>query len=321
MKFCDFLRIKDFGKKELLKILKKAFELKYKTDVSKFKPFANKSLAMIFEKSSTRTRVSFEVGFFELGGHPIFLNSNDIQLGRGESIEDTAKTLSEYVDMVVIRTFGHDRVEKLAKYATIPVINGLSDMFHPAQVLSDIFSIMEAKGCDYKKTEKFDFNKINLLYIGDGMNVAHSLIDAASIFGMNITLACPKGYEPNKDVLKNAQKEAKKSGSEIKLLNLSDLKIAATKADVIYTDVWTSMGKEKERAERLKVFKNYQINKELLKKAKKDVLVMHCLPAHRGEEITDEVMDSNKSIVFTQAGNRLHVQKAIMVYCMDGYEI
>jgi len=317
MKFSDFKRLKDFSRAELCKILKKGFDLKYKTDVGKYKPFANKTMTMIFEKPSTRTRVSFEVGMYQLGGQAIYLNANDIQIGRGETIEDTAKILSGYASLVMIRTFEHEKVELLAKHSTVPVINGLSDMHHPCQVLSDIFSIIEKKGLGFEKDNVQELNKMNLLYIGDGSNVANSLIDACAIFGINMFVVCPKGYEPNAELLKNAQITAEKSNCKIVLLN--DINEINAKIDVVYTDIWISMGKESEKQKRLNDFKNYQVNKELLQKyCKDDVLVMHCLPAHRGEEITAEVIDSKNSIVFEQASNRLHVQKAIMIYCTEG---
>lgn len=317
MKFSDFKRLKDFTREELYKMLRKAFELKYKTDVGKYKPFENKTMTMIFEKPSTRTRVSFEVGMYQLGGQAIYLNANDIQIGRGETIEDTARILSGYASLVMIRTYEHEKVEKLAKAATIPVINGLSDMFHPCQILSDVFSIMEAKGMNIAQDNIKDFNKMNFLYIGDGTNVAHSLIDACAIFGMNMFVVCPKGYEPNAEVLKDAQIAAEKSNCKIVLLN--DISQLDSKIDVVYTDIWISMGKEEESQKRLNDFRGYQVNAELLQKyCKADVLVMHCLPAHRGEEITAEVMESKNSIVFEQAANRLHVQKAIMIYCVEG---
>jgi ornithine carbamoyltransferase len=317
MKFSDFKRLKDFTRQELYKILKKGFELKYKIDVGKYKPFTDKTMTMIFEKPSTRTRVSFEAGMYQLGGQAIYLNANDIQIGRGETIEDTARILSGYASLVMIRTFEHEKVEKLAKYSTVPVINGLSDMYHPCQVLSDIFSIMEAKGLNIEEDNTKNFNKMNFLYIGDGTNVAHSLIDACAIFGMNMYVVCPKGYEPDLELLKNAQKTAQESNCKIVLLN--DVKDLDAKIDVVYTDIWISMGKEQEKQKRLNDFQGYQVNSELLKKyCKDDVSVMHCLPAHRGEEITAEVMESQNSIVFEQASNRLHVQKAIMIYCIEG---
>jgi ornithine carbamoyltransferase len=329
-KFCDFLKLSSLKKEELFKILKKSYELKYKIDVNTYKPFANKTLAMVFEKPSTRTRVSFEVGMFQLGGHALYLNSKDIQIGRGETTEDTARILSEYVDLVMIRTFEQEIVEKLAEFATIPIINGLTDLYHPCQILSDIFSIMEEKKELFNFDLKFDiankknmediqksFNSINFLYVGDSTsNVANSLMDAASIFGMQAYFLSPKNYELNADLLKNAKVIAKENGGRIECIN--NINELDKKIDVVYTDIWISMGKEEEQKERYEAFKNYQVNKDLLEKhAKKDVIVMHCLPAHRGEEITNEVIESKNSIVFKQAGNRLDVQKAIMLYTMN----
>ncbi|MFC1485274.1 ornithine carbamoyltransferase [bacterium] len=313
MNFKNFLRLSDFSKNDLYEIFKKTIDLKKNKNSEK--PLEGKTLAMIFQKSSTRTRISFETGMYQLGGHALFLNPNDMQIGRGESIEDTAKILSGYVDGIMIRTYDHKDIETLAEHASIPVINGLSDMFHPCQALSDIFTIMEKKEWDIEKDNTKNCNKLKLAYIGDGMNMAHSLIDASSIFGINIFAACPKGYEPNEEIVDDAKNRAKKNGGNIIITN--DPILAAKDADVIYTDVWISMGKEKEKKKRIKAFKNYQINSELVSYAKKDALIMHCLPAHRGEEITADVIDSKNSIVFAQAGNRLHAQKAIMVLLMQ----
>ncbi|MDR0675932.1 MAG: ornithine carbamoyltransferase [Elusimicrobiota bacterium] len=320
-KFCNFLKLKDFKINELLKILKKSFDLKYNIDMNIYKPFANKSLAMIFEKPSTRTRVSFDVGMYQLGGQAIYLNAEDIQIGRGETIEDTARILSEYVNIVMIRTFEQEKVEKLAKFATIPIINGLSDLYHPCQILSDIFSIMEERKdvFDFYNLVNIEskFNKIKFLYIGDSTsNIANSLLNASAIFGIDIYFISPKNYELNPSLLKEANSMAKQSGGKINQLdNIDDLK---EKFDIIYTDIWISMGKEYEKEKRYKALKSYQVNKKLLDRcAKKDVKVMHCLPAHRGEEITDDILENPTSIVFKQAGNRLHVQKAIMLYTMN----
>ena len=261
-------------------------------------PLMGKTLALIFEKASTRTRVSFETAMYQLGGNAIFISQRDSQIGRGEPIKDTARVLSRYVDGVVIRTFGHDIVEEFAKYSTIPIINGLTDLHHPCQVLTDVFTIVEKKG---------DCKGLKVAWIGDGNNMANSWIEAASRLGFDLVLACPDGYWPDKKILERAKKEA---ASKIEIVK--DPKDAAKDADVLNTDVWASMGQEEETEKRKKAFKGYQINSDLLKLAKKDAVVMHCLPAHRGEEITDEVMEGSQSVVFDQAENRLHVQKVIL---------
>ena len=252
---------------------------------------------MIFELPSTRTRVSFEVAMNDCGGKALYLNWNDLQLGRGESIADTARTLSRYVHAVMMRVKRHETIAEFAKYSDVPVINGLSNMEHPCQILADLQTIREKKG------------KINvkLAWVGDGNNVCNSLILASSILGFEMVVATPKGYEPKSEILS----KAREIGGEIELLN--DPKKAVEDVDVIYTDVWVSMGQEKERNDRIRTFKEFQVNSELLSYAKGDVIVMHCLPAHRGEEITDEVIDSEKSVVFDQAENRLHTQKALLI--------
>jgi ornithine carbamoyltransferase len=264
-----------------------------------------KTLAMIFEKPSTRTRVSFEVGMWQLGGYALYLSANDLQLGRGETIADTARVLSRYVDGIMARVFAHQTILDLVKYSRVPVINGLSDFTHPCQGLADLFTIYEKKG---------RLSGLKLAYVGDGNNVAHSLLFGCSKVGMDITLACPKGYEPNPEVVAKGEEEGRRSGCNIKVT--SDPKKAIKGADVVYTDVWASMGKEKEHKERVKKFKPYQVNAKLVKEAKEDYLFMHCLPAHRGEEVTDEVADSKNSIIFDQAENRLHTQKAILALIM-----
>jgi ornithine carbamoyltransferase len=264
-----------------------------------------KTLAMIFEKSSTRTRVSFEVGMYQLGGLGMYFSSRDLQIGRGETIHDTAKVLSRYVDGIMARTFSYQTILDLAKYSTVPVINGLTDHDHPCQVLADLFTINEKKG---------NLKGLTLTYLGDGNNMLHSLIQGCVKVGMNITYASPSGYKPLESVVKEANEIAEKTGS---VITATDDPVEAVKnTDVIYTDVWISMGQEEEKAKRLADLKRYQLNAELLSKAKKDVLVMHCLPAHRGEEITDEVIDGPNSIVFDEAENRLHTQKAIMKLLM-----
>ncbi len=302
----DLLAITDFNKQEILSIFK--FAKKLKTERKKCKAnklLCKKSLAMIFEKSSTRTRVSFETGMYQLSGNALFLSSEDIQLGRGESFEDTAKVLSRYVDAIMIRTDSHEKIVKLAEYSTIPIINGLTDEYHPCQAMTDFYTIYE---------EGMDFSKIKLTYLGDGNNMAHSLLLGAAILGVDISLACPKEYSPNKGVVETAQKLAQKSGSKIEITD--NIKEAAKGADVIYTDVWTSMGQEKESTERKKAFSKYKISMELLKLCSSDCKIMHCLPAHRGEEIDGDVIESKNSIIFEQAENRLHVQKAIMCALM-----
>jgi ornithine carbamoyltransferase len=264
-----------------------------------------KTLAMIFEKPSTRTRVSFEVGMWQLGGYALYLSSTDLQLGRGETIGDTAQVLSRYVSGIMARVFAHQTILDLVKYSKVPVINGLSDFSHPCQGLADLFTVYEKKG---------RLEGLKLAYVGDGNNVAHSLLYGCSKVGMNITLGCPKGYEPDSRVVEQAKEEAKRTGCEVKVIH--DPKEAVKGADVIYTDVWASMGKEKEREERLKILKPYQVNPQLVQGAKEDYLFMHCLPAHRGEEVTDEVADSRNSVILDQAENRMHTQKAVMALIM-----
>ncbi|HBN83615.1 MAG TPA: ornithine carbamoyltransferase [Clostridiales bacterium] len=264
-----------------------------------------KTLGMIFSKSSTRTRVSFETGMFQLGGHPLFLSSHDIQIGRGESVYDTAKVLSRYIDGIMIRTFKQSDVEQLAEYGTIPVINGLTDLLHPCQILTDLFTVMEHKG---------DLRNLKLAYVGDGNNIANSLLYGCSKIGMSLSIATPKGYECDETVIKNSLENAKKSGAMIELLN--DPVKAVEKADVVYTDTWVSMGQEDEKAKRIEFFKDYQVNEELWVHAQKDAMFLHCLPAYRGYEVTREIIDGPMSYVFDQAENRLHVQKAIMVMLM-----
>jgi len=264
-------------------------------------PLANRSLGMIFEKSSTRTRVSFEVGMYQLGGQALFLSSDDLQLGRGEPVADTARVLSRYLDGIMIRTFAQEMVEELAHHASIPVINGLTDLHHPCQALADIFTIQEKKG---------GLKGLKLAYIGDGNNVANSLLEACVKTGMHFAIACPRGYELNPSILSDARAAAKETGSCIETTN--EPYQAVVKADVLYTDVWASMGQEAEHAKRVKAFQGYQIDGKLLKAASSDAIVMHCLPAHRGEEIAADVIDGPQSVVFDEAENRLHTQKAVL---------
>jgi ornithine carbamoyltransferase len=292
----DFLTLTDFSAEELKALLQRASELKSGNDRSAC-PLIGKSIGLMFDKTSTRTRISFQTGIYQLGAQPIYINANELQLGRGETIEDTAKTLSRYLHGIVIRTYAHSMVEKLAGNATIPIINGLTDLHHPCQALADMLTIIEIKG---------RLKDIHLTYIGDGNNVANSLIEAASLMEMNLTVACPKGYGPDKKLYEKAVS----LNPDIQIV--SDPREAADNADVLYTDVWISMGQEREVERRRTTFKNYQINKDLLSIAKPDAIVMHCLPAHRGEEISADVIDSPQSVIFDQAENRLHSQKALL---------
>lgn len=268
------------------------------------KPLKDKYLGMIFEKASTRTRVSFEVGMHQLGGTPLYLSSKDLQLNRGEPISDTARVLSRFLDCIMIRAKRHENVEELAHYASIPIISGLTDKEHPCQAFADLLTIKEYKG---------DFNR-KLVFIGDGNNVCNSLLLASAYVGMNMTVACPEGYEPDKEIYNLAKEEASKTNATITIEH--NIHKAVKDADILYTDVWVSMGDESEQEERERIFKEYQINKELLSEAKPDAIVMHCLPAIRGQEITDDVMTSNQSAIWDQAENRLHAQKAILYYML-----
>jgi len=299
----DLLRVADLNREEIEDLLNLARELKAKQKGGqRVTPLLGKTLGLIFEKSSTRTRVSFEVGTYQLGGQSLFLSSKDLQLGRGETIPDTARVLSRYLDGLVIRTFGHEIVEEMARHAAIPIINGLTDQHHPCQVLADLLTIQE-------KRQRLHGLKIS--YVGDGNNMANSWLEGAAKLGLHLTLACPSGYEPDSETCQEALKEAAKSGAKIEVTH--EPQKAAAGADVLYTDVWASMGQEQEHQKRLSAFQGFQLNQSLLRLAKPEVLVMHCLPAHRGEEITDEVLDGPHSIVWDQAENRLHLQKAILV--------
>lgn len=301
LKTKDLISVTDLSVDEIHRIFRLTASLKKRNK----KYLKDKTLGMIFEKPSTRTRVSFEVGIYQLGGVGLYLSRNDLQIGRGESIKDTALTLSRYLDGIMIRAFSHQMVVELAKYATIPVINGLTDLLHPCQALADFFTIFE-----YKKR----FKGLKLGYIGDGNNVAHSLVLTSAKLGVDITLSSPEGYFINNEIKETAIDIAKNTGGQIILS--TEPSEAAKDADILYTDVWVSMGQESEKEKKNEIFKDYQINNELLKLAKSDVIVMHCLPAHRGEEITEEVMDGAHSVVFDQAENRLHTQKAIMTLLM-----
>lgn len=298
----DLLSILDLNTDEIHTLLNRTAELKeMQKGGTPHQSLQGKSLGMIFEKSSTRTRVSFDVGMFQLGGQAIFLSPNDTQIGRGESIADTARVLSRYLDVIMIRTYSQDMLEEFASYASVPVINGLTDLLHPCQILTDLFTIREHFGT-------MEGRKIT--WIGDGNNMAHSWINAAERLGFELTLACPEGHKPADTVLRNAVKNA----GNIKVLD--DPAEAVRNADVINTDVWASMGQEDESEERKKVFAAYQVNEELLRHASQDAIVLHCLPAHRGEEITAEVMEGKQSLIFDQAENRLHTQKAILEMLM-----
>ncbi|NPV30161.1 MAG: ornithine carbamoyltransferase [Firmicutes bacterium] len=302
----DFLTITDFSSEEIRLFLDAAHELKKELKGGIPHPvLKGKALGMIFHKPSTRTRVSFEVGMYQLGGYPLFLSAQELQLRRGESIGDTARTLSRYLDGIMIRTFAQADVEELARYASIPVINGLTDLVHPTQALADIMTVEEHKG---------RLQGLKLAFIGDGNNVAHSLLQICAKVGINMVVACPPGYEPNPEIVAGALADAAETGAALEIME--DPVAAVRGADVVYTDIWASMGQEAEQEERKKVFARYQVNSELLRHAAPDVIVLHCLPAHRGEEITDEVMDGPHSVVFDEAENRLHMHKAIMALLM-----
>jgi len=297
----DLLSIKDLTSEDIGSIFKLASELK--KNKRKFsKVLTGKTLVLIFQKPSNRTRVSFEVGMYQLGGNSMYLSPNEINIGVRESIKDVAKTISRYVDGIVLRTFEHKNCLDMGETAAVPVINGLSDYAHPCQALADLFTVKEKLG---------QLNKVTMAYVGDGNNVCNSLLFAAAKTGMNLNVASPKGYTPVEEVVKYSQGIARETGSKINILE--DPVSAVKGANVIYTDVWASMGHEEEIAKRKIIFKDFQINAKLLQDASSEALVMHCLPAHRGEEITDEVMDSESSIVFDQAENRMHVQKAILI--------
>jgi ornithine carbamoyltransferase len=300
------ISISDLTREEIEEILDLADELKaerYKGVVTEH--LRNKSLAMIFELPSTRTRVSFEVAMADLGGHALYLGWEDLQLGRGEPIKDTARVLSRYVHAVMIRARNHSTIEEFAKYSSIPVINGLSNLEHPCQILADLMTIREYKGT---------LTKLKLVWVGDGNNVCNSMILAASLMGIRMVYSTPPGYEPNAKILELAYK----LGGDVEYVRDPDEAVRG--ADVIYTDVWTSMGQEEEREKRLKVFSDYQVNMELLNLANEDAIVLHCLPAHRGEEITDEVIESSNSVIYEQSENRLHAQKAILLKLIGGLE-
>jgi ornithine carbamoyltransferase len=304
-----FLSLKDWSREEIELLFELSAALKaspenYKTALE------GRSLAMIFQKPSTRTRVSFEVGMHQLGGHALFLSSNDIQLHRGETIADTARVLSRYVHGIMARVFAHQDVIDLARHGSVPVINGLSDLLHPCQALADYFTLRERRG---------DLTGLKMAYVGDGNNVAHELMFGAVKLGMQFSIGCPKGYEPNPLIFKSAMREAQKLGSPAPEVT-GDPGDAVAGADVVYTDVWTSMGQEAESRKRLADFHGFQVTPEMMARAGRDAVFMHCLPAHRGEEVAAEVIDGPQSVVFDEAENRLHVQKAILVTLMGEEE-
>jgi ornithine carbamoyltransferase len=294
-----FLAIPDFERDELYDIL--ALARRMKTGEYRDQPLRGKTLGMIFEKSSTRTRVSFEVGTYQLGGHALFLSSRDIQLGRGEPIRDTARVLSRYVNGIMIRTFGHDTIEELARYSGVPVINGLTDLLHPCQILADLLTVQEEFGTDV--------SNVKIAWIGDGNNMAHSWLNAAWRFGFELRLACPEGYQPDPAILERAQQNAR-------VVLTTDPGEAVDGADVVNTDVWASMGQEEEAAQRQRAFTGYHVDDALMARASGRAIFLHCLPAHRGEEVSDSVIEGPRSRVFDEAENRLHVQKAIMARLM-----
>lgn len=291
------LKLGDLSREEILTVLNLADQLKFERKNGIFNPYLKgKKLGMIFQKSSTRTRVSFEVGMYELGGYALFLSNRDLQIGRGEPVQDTARVLSRYLDGIMIRTFEQKEVEDLAEYGSIPIINGLTDYCHPCQVLADLMTIREYKG---------SFRGLKMCFIGDGNNMANSLMVGAIKMGMSFSIACPKGYEPDAELIKWAQENGEFTMTD-------DVFEAAKDADVLYTDVWASMGQEEEKALREQAFAGFQINADVMNVAKKDAMVLHCLPAHRGEEITADVFEAHADEIFEEAENRLHAQKAVL---------
>ena len=303
----DFLTLKDFTGQEIMDMVQLGIDLKAKLKAGIPTPIlAGKSLGMIFQKSSTRTRVSFEVGMYQLGGQALFLSSNDLQIGRGEPIQDTARVLSRYLDAILIRTFSHQEVEDLAKYADVPVINGLTDDYHPTQVIADLITIQEHKG---------HLKGIKFAYVGDGNNMTHSWMIGGAKTGMDVVVACPDGYMPNPEIVAQAQQYAAEYGGSVTVLH--DPKEAVADADVVYTDTWASMGQEAEKEIRKKAFAGYQVDSALMALAKPDAIFMHCLPAYRGWEVTEEVMESAQSVVFDEAENRLHAHKAILATVVE----
>ena len=294
-----FLSLLDLSSQELRTIISRAIELKTMLhNGESYTPFANKTLAMIFDKSSTRTRVSFEAGMAQFGGHALFLSSKDTQLGRGEPVEDTARVLSRMVDIIMIRTFAHDTIERFASEATVPVINGLTDLVHPCQLLADLQTWFEKRG---------DINGATVTWIGDGNNMCHSYINASRLLNFNLRIGCPEGYEPNQEVI---------SAAENDIYVTNNAMDAAENSDLIVTDVWASMGQEEEQKKREKAFSAFQVNNDLMKQANRDALFMHCLPAHREEEVTAQVLEGKQSVVWDEAENRLHAQKALIEFLL-----
>jgi len=303
----DLLSISDLSSKDIRLLISDAVDMKAAGWLSSL---SGKTLALLFEKPSLRTRVSFEVAMRQLGGQTIYLSPAEVGLGKRESVSDVARVLSRYVDAIVARTFSHQALEMLAGYSSVPVINALSDSEHPCQALADLFTIYEKKG---------ELDGLTLAFVGDGNNVAHSLLLAASLTGMNFRIASPSGYRVQDRILHLAQEYAVDSGAEI--LCTEEPRLAVSGADVVYTDAWTSMGQETEAEQRRQIFANYQVNSELLSLAREDAIVMHCLPAHRGEEVAEGILDSPRSVVFDQAENRMHVQKALLADILGGLEI
>ncbi|ACM93762.1 ornithine carbamoyltransferase [Nautilia profundicola AmH] len=303
-----FLWLCDYSKEEIKEIIDLAFQIKTETKNGVYKPYLkHQQLAMIFEKSSTRTRVSFEAGINQLGGNGLFLSSRDIQLGRGEPLKDTARVITRMVDLVMIRTFGQERLEEFAKYSKVPVINGLTDLCHPVQLLADLMTMIEFN--------KFDFNNpqnTTAAYVGDGNNMAHSWAILASKLGFNLRIATPKGYEIDENIKQKAIEFAKTSGAKLEFLY--DPKAAVKDADVVTTDTWVSMGQEEEKEKRINDFRGFEVDTELMELAKQDSIFLHCLPAYRGYEVSEEVFESHAEEIFTEAENRLHAQKGLMVW-------
>jgi len=300
----DFLSVRDFTQQEILDSFELAKQMKA-NKASFSDALKGKTLALIFEKPSLRTRTTFDVGIQQLGGYSIYLSPAEINLGKRESVYDVAKNLERMVEGIMIRTFGHNIVEDMAKFASIPIINGLTDFLHPCQAMADYLTIQEVKG---------ELKGLKLTYVGDGNNVAHSLMYAGARLGVDVTVACPRGYEPNLIAFQTAVEDAKATGAKIEVVH--DPALGVKDADAVYTDVWASMGQESEAAERRKIFMPYQVNEDLMAHAKSDAIFMHCLPAHRGDEVTDGVIDAPYSVVFQEAENRLHAQKAVMYKLM-----
>ena len=304
----DFLTLADLSAQEVWSLLRRARAMKRAGKPWRTRRLlAGRTLGMIFEKASTRTRVSFEVGMAQLGGQALFLSTQDLQLGRGESVGDTARVLSRYVQAILLRTYAHATVEDFARHATVPVINGLTDLHHPCQALADLLTLLEKKG---------RLRGLRVAYVGDGNNVAHSLMEGAARVGLHMRLACPQGYEPDAGILARSRQEAEAAGGSIQVVR--DPEEAVAGADAVYTDVWTSMGQEAEQQERRRAFRGYQVHARLMALAHPDAVFMHCLPAHRGEEVSAEVLDGPGSVVWDQAENRLHAQKALLVWLMAG---